>query len=388
MQRLKGPDFLAPTREALGRAALVAAAALLFSAGLSSTELRLFPASAPAPRFYAQPDAVGDAGLRLLDLEASYPWSGGAELELAAAFELAPAPDGSEEPAAPAVGPTPLAAPKLFTTPTIIATAGTLVLGGIYAISGPGRYGFEDFHFTNEGWFGRDTYAGGADKVSHFVVSSGLSRFLYEVYVAQGHSPNQSCALSFAVTILTGVVVEVGDGITVYGFSAQDLTADVLGATAGLLINRNHLQDLLGIRLGKVSTDIPERAVVDHEPSLGSGYSNEIYTADVKLAGLADRLHYRPGLTRYLMLSVAHFTKGFGYVPQIPGRYQNVGFELGLNVPEILKAVGMQDTTWWGKGLLAMFDFFRLPFTQIGVYYDLTNGKWYGPGAPYGYNAH
>jgi uncharacterized protein YfiM (DUF2279 family) len=390
MLRTRGRDIIAPIREALARTALVVAVALLPSAALSATGLRLFPDSDPAPRVYAQPDAAGEAGLRLLDLEASYPWSGGSGPDLAAALELAPPLPGEaeEDPPAPTLVPAPSLTAGLFTTPTIIATAGTIMLGSIYGMSGPWKYGFQSFHFTDEKWFEPFTYAGGADKCSHFVVSSGLARFLYEVYVAQGHSEDQSFALAFASSIFIGFVVEITDGVTVYGFSVQDLSADILGTTAGLLINRNHLEDLLGIRLGKVSTDIPERYIIGREASLGSGYSNEIYTADLKFAGLADRLHYRPGLTRFLMLSVAYFTKGFGYEAPIPSRYQNFGFELGLNVPEILMAVGVKDTTWWGKGLLAVFNFFRIPFTQVGVYYDITNGKWYGPGAPYGYYPH
>ena len=383
MQRIKGRAFLAHTRTTL-----VAAAALLSSAGLSSTELRLFPDSAPAPRFYAQVDAVGATGLHLLDLEGSYPWSSSGGPELAATPVLKSAPDGSEEPAAPAPVSTPSLTAGLFTTPTIIGTAGVIALGGIYAISGPGRYGFHSFHFTDEQWFERFTYAGGADKASHVVVSSGLARFLYEMYREQGHSEDQSFALALAASIFTGFIVEIGDGLTVYGFSAQDLGADILGTTAGLLINRHHLQDLLGLRLGKVPTDIPERYIVDREDSLGSGYSNEIYTADVKFAGLGKRLHFNPGPARFLLMSVAYFTKGFGYDPPLVGRYQNVGFELGLNIPEILMAVGVKDTTWWGKPLLMITNFFRFPFTQIGVYYDTTNGKWYGPRAPYHYNPH
>ena len=208
------------------------------------------------------------------------------------------------------------------------------------------------------------------------------------MYREQGHSEDQSFALALAASIFTGFIVEIGDGLTVYGFSAQDLGADILGTTAGLLINRHHLQDLLGLRLGKVSTDIPERYIVDREDSLGSGYSNEVYTADLKFAGLGKRLHFNPGPARFFLMSVAYFTKGFGYDPPLLGRYQNVGFELGLNIPEILMAVGVKDTTWWGKPLLMISNFFRFPFTQIGVYYDTTNGKWYGPRAPYHYNPH
>jgi hypothetical protein len=133
------------------------------------------------------------------------------------------------------------------------------------------------------------------------------------------------------------------------------------------------------------NTDIPPEAVGSSEAYLGRSYSDEIYAADLKLGGLITRLHGKPGISRFFLTSFVYFTKGFGYQPPLPTRYQELGVELGLNFPEILKAVGVNDTTWWGTGLLAVFNFFRIPFTQVGIYYNLHDHKWYGPGAPYHY---
>ncbi len=262
-----------------------------------------------------------------------------------------------------------------------------VVLGSAaQGLGAPLQYGWVDFHTTNEGFFSRDTYAGGADKASHFVISSGAARALYDVYTRyQGHSPDESFTLALATTFMGGLAVELLDGASVYGFSFQDLTADALGSTAGALIQRNHLQDLLGLRLGMADTDIPAWAVGSSEATLGRSYSDEIYLADLKLGGLITRMHGNPGIARFFLTSFTFFTKGFGYAPPLPSRYQEIGFELGLNIPEILKAVGVKESTWWGAGLLAIFNFFRVPFTQVGVYYNLFNHKWYGPGAPYHY---
>jgi hypothetical protein len=92
-----------------------------------------------------------------------------------------------------------------------------------------------------------------------------------------------------------------------------------------------------------------------------------------------------PGFSRFFLTSFVYMTKGFGYAPPLPTRYQEIGFEVGLNFTEILRAFGVSESTWWGQGLIAIFDFFRFPFTQIGVYYNLYDGKWYGPGAPWHY---
>jgi hypothetical protein len=105
----------------------------------------------------------------------------------------------------------------------------------------------------------------------------------------------------------------------------------------------------------------------------------------VKLGGLAPRLHSEPGLERYFLLSFLFMTKVYGYDPPIPSRYQQVGLEIGLNFPEVLKAAGVDDSTWWGDTLLQMFRFIRVPYTQVGAYYNFKNRKWYGPGAPYRY---
>ena len=78
-------------------------------------------------------------------------------------------------------------------------------------------------------------------------------------------------------------------------------------------------------------------------------------------------------------------TKGYGYDPPVPSRYQEIGFEVGLNFPAIIKALGVSNETWWGDILIRAFEFIRIPYTQIGAYYNLTNHKWYGPGAPYHY---
>jgi hypothetical protein len=173
--------------------------------------------------------------------------------------------------------------------------------------------------------------------------------------------------------------------VSVYGFSFQDLTVDALGTAAGLLIQRNHLEDMLGLRLGLADTLIPPEAVGSSVATLGRSYNSEIYAADFKPAGLVRRLGGKPGFERFFLTSFVYFTRGFGYDPPLPTRYQEVGFEVGINFPEILRAVGVDEKTWWGTGLQAIFQFFRFPFTQVGVYYNLFDHKWYGPGAPYHY---
>lgn len=276
-------------------------------------------------------------------------------------------------------------APKLFTRPVAIWTAAALLGGFADGIEGPANYGFGHFHFTDEGFFQTWTYGGGADKASHFVISATLSGILYDAYRLNGLSEDQSFGLALAATVVAGALVEIGDGLTPYGFSAQDLTADTLGGLTEAVLKRTGTDDLFGFRIGKVPTTIPPAVLGDRTETLGLDYTNEIYTADLKFDGLFARAGTPPGIARFFLSSFVFMTKGYGYDPPIPSRYQEVGFEVGLNFPEILKAVGVSRSTWWGDILLRAFEFLRIPYTQIGAYYNLTNRKWYGPGAPYHY---
>ncbi len=275
--------------------------------------------------------------------------------------------------------------PRLFTTPVTLWTGAALLGGIVDGIQGPIADGVHPFHLTDEGFFQYTTYGGGSDKASHFVVSANVTNLLYDAYRLNRLTPDQAMWLSFATSTIAGTFVEIGDGLTPYGFSLQDLTADALGSLTQALIKRHDLGDLAGFRLGRwLDTTIPP-AVIGGRPLVGIDYTQEMYTADLKLGGVGTRMHASPTIARFFLLSFIFLTKGYGYVPPLDTRYQEIGFELGLNFPEILRAVGVSDATWWGDFLLRAFNFLRLPYTQIGTYYNLKNQKWYGPGAPYHY---
>ena len=364
-------------------AGMAAASIALFaaSAALSGADLRLFPDAAPRPR-YAVPPSPDEDALRLVDLEHSYPWSGGGSLELglvAQNSQEAPPPESAPETVAP---PPPK---KFWNTTTTLWTAAALLGGVGQGIGAPIHYGTNSWHFVNEGWFGYTTYAGGADKVSHFIVSSGVSRLLYDVYIQNGQPIEKSFWVAFATTLTAGIFVETGDAVTVYGWSWEDLTADILGNLSGLLIHRYGLQDTLGLRLGPAGGEVPASATGSSFESLGSSYNDEIYAGDLKLGGLIRRLHGNPGFARFFLTSMVYYTRGFGYAPPLPSRYQVMGFELGINFPEILQELKVPKDVWWGQTLYAFFNFFRIPYTQIGTYYNFKTKKWYGPSAPYHY---
>jgi hypothetical protein len=129
------------------------------------------------------------------------------------------------------------------------------------------------YHFANEGWFGENTHNGGADKVAHFVDYYLVSKEAANIYVALGHKPERARWLGLGVSALAGLVTEIGDGTTRFGFSYQDFVMDVGGAASAALISALNADDLIGVRHGFVKSCCAFS-------SFSSDYDNEIFTAD------------------------------------------------------------------------------------------------------------
>ena len=315
-------------------------------------------------------------------------------LVLAAPFHLGPArelfeaPTGfhldtgieSDEPPTPAPvrAEATLPAPKkLFDGKTTLFTAGVLVATPIL---GYFTWWSSDWtgHFktVDEGWFGEETYAGGADKASHITFGYMFTLAFQSAYRSLGKTPAEARGLAFGLTVLSGFLIEIGDGFSRYGFSWQDATANTIGAGIATLVDAYGLKETFGLRFGWVPNSIPPPCC--RYAGHGTDYSGEIYTADLKLAGLLPRMGVSPGLFRFLLVGMTYSSKGYRHSPP-DDRQRQIGVEVGLALSPILRAVGVRDTTWWGKSLLVFFEYFRVPYTSFGWQYDLNHGKWYGP---------
>jgi uncharacterized protein YfiM (DUF2279 family) len=235
----------------------------------------------------------------------------------------------------------------------------------------------QSFRFASEGWFGPNTYAGGADKAAHFVNYTILSKEMAYMYQRLGYSNSASVWLGFGSSVLEGLANEFGDGFNRYGFSWGDATMDITGSAASALILATSTEDLFGFRNGFL---LPKSmATCCQVPGKGRDYSYGIYTVDLKLAGVGRRLGLNIGPLRYLYFSVTYGSK---FYPSGPPdlRERQVGFEIGLNFEQILDSLGVSRERWWGYGLHVILDNIRFPFTSVGFQYDLNHGKWHGPG--------
>jgi uncharacterized protein YfiM (DUF2279 family) len=266
-----------------------------------------------------------------------------------------------------------------------LAPKGQKLLVGLVsagAIAGSAYNAFSDephfpYHFTDEGYFGRHTYVGGGDKASHFVSFYAVSRLLASVYETLDQSERRSYTLASGISALAGLATEIGDGTNRYGFAYEDLILDVAGASSGYVLARYGLNDLIVFRAGLVPA--PETPLEYYVPSIsGKDYSKEIYTADLKLSGLATRMDRRFGLARFLLVGLTYGVKGYpNAVEEL--RERQVGIEIGLDLAEIGRALGVPEDRWWGKIALTILDVIRIPYTAFGMQYDINNHQWHGP---------
>ncbi len=232
------------------------------------------------------------------------------------------------------------------------------------------------FQFHDEGWFGKTTYAGGADKASHFVGGYVAGRVAEYSLGRLGTPPERSHLLSAALIAITGTLIEVGDAYHGYGFSWQDALITTAGGAVGSVLARTGWDDTVTFRFGKVGFDEPD------DPSLVLGppeeYSDEVYTMDLRLSGLLPRLGRDPGWARFALLSATYGTKGYEWV-EASARQRLLGVEIGLDLYEIARVLGVPQDTWLGALALSFFRYVRVPYTGIGFQVELNSGRLKGP---------
>ena len=243
----------------------------------------------------------------------------------------------------------------------------TLLLStAIVAVIANSLVGYEknhSFEVHPEGFFGKNTTNGGADKAAHFADYFIVASLFEDVYRMLGYSENAAIMWGHGLAVATGLANEVSDGFTRHGFSWEDLLMDAGGATAASVLSLTHTRDLFGFR----TSHLPDET-----------YTKDVYSADFKLSGLGRRLGVNLGPLRWLLLSITYGTKGYRISPPIPKERQ-LGFEIGLNLQQILFDVGVKRDTWWGYPLHLVADNIRFPFTAVGFRVDLNTGKWSGP---------
>jgi len=195
-------------------------------------------------------------------------------------------------------------------------------------------YGEEKYHWDNEGWFEKTTSNGGSDKLGHFYTNYLMARVMSPIYKDWGYSKQESALYGSLTSImLSGILIEIGDGYSEHGFSTQDFVADALGATTGYILNTNpSLAKKIDFRF-------------EYNPFRDTGTKNQTdFTTDYErmkhlmaIKGEGFEL-FEDTPMEYLELHIGYYSRSFNHdsLP-LEGRERNIYIGLGVNLSKLFR---------------------------------------------------
>jgi hypothetical protein len=241
---------------------------------------------------------------------------------------------------------------------------------GIYGMNSWWEDGFSgSFHTVDEGWFGEDTYTGGADKAGHIYFTYTGARLLTRAFEAVGNDPRRALRLGAwtSLGVMTGV--EVIDGFSKkFRFSMEDAVANALGAAFAVLTEVDpRIDALLDFRLLYQKSDDARRV---GEPDPLSDYSGQTFLLAVKADGIP-WLREVP-VVRYLELQVGYNT--LGYEPNdgtMNDPHRRIYYGIGINLSRLLSDTVFRGDLKGGKiqrGTDTLLEYLQVPWTAAGTY--------------------
>ncbi|MPY68759.1 MAG: DUF2279 domain-containing protein [Alphaproteobacteria bacterium] len=210
---------------------------------------------------------------------------------------------------------------------------------------------------TPEGWFGRTTKSGGADKMGHLWSTYAASHLLAYLYRDWGYSDSEANGLGALSALGVQTMMELGDAYSGdFGFSYEDMAMNVAGAGAAYALGRYPaLKSKLDLRVEYK----PDR-FGDLAGDIFTDYENQRYLLALKLDGFDV---FEDSHLGYLELHVGYFTRGYDSFPQggSDDRRRSLYVGVGVNVTKLVRMFA--DT--------AVFNYIQIPYTSIRADRDL-----------------
>jgi hypothetical protein len=241
---------------------------------------------------------------------------------------------------------------------------------GVYGANSWWKDGFSgSFRTIDEGWFGRNTYAGGADKAGHAYFTYTGARLLTRGFEALGNEPGRALRLGVwtSLGVMTGV--EAVDGFSrKFRFSMEDAVANAAGAALAVLAEKYPRFDaLMDFRLFYHRSD-DARRLGDADPL--ADYSGQTFLLAFKADGVP-RLREVP-VARYLELQVGYNTRG--YEPNDGVKidpHRRISYGVGVNLSRLLSDTVFRGGLKGGKiqGTAdTVLEFLQVPGTAARTY--------------------
>lgn len=239
-------------------------------------------------------------------------------------------------------------------TPTQKLTATNILLTS--AVLGWGfsqwGYGEESYHTDNEGWFEKTTNNGGSDKLGHIYTNYVATRALAPLYESWGYEKQEAgLYASFTSLMISGLLIEVGDGYSSHGFSSKDFLSDAMGVGAGYLLYMNpSLAKKVDLRV-----EYNPFISTDNSTDISTDYERMKHLVTIKANGFKA---FEDTPLSYLELHLGYYSRNFNHnhLP-IAGRDRNIYIGLGVNLSKLLNPTM--------GNYSKLFNYIQIPHTYI-----------------------
>ena len=239
--------------------------------------------------------------------------------------------------------------------------AGTVAAVGIYGAFTWWRQGVSDnFRTIDEGWFGQDTYAGGADKLGHAFSAYVGTRLLKKGFEWAGNDADKSLWLAAGTTFGTLLAVEVVDGFSKeFSFSKEDFLMNTIGVGLGVLFEKQPaLDNLFDFRVHYWPSSEAKR-LNRYNPI--ADYSGQTYLFLTKASGIP-ALRKLDGV-KYLEFAVGYGSRGYEPNDGSPverSRHTYIG--VSINLSEVLSDTVFRQSK---NGRAHIFSNMLLEYVQV-----------------------
>ncbi|TAL16672.1 DUF2279 domain-containing protein [bacterium] len=223
-----------------------------------------------------------------------------------------------------------------------VAVGGVLTYGAIMW-----EYGENSPHVRSEGWFGSGTKHGGADKTGHLYTGYFMGRMSSGVFKKWGYGDGEAALLGAGTSLIFTTCMEIGDSFSDFGLSPQDIYSNILGASAGYLLERYpEAGEFLDLRVEYT----PSLTKVSRDPT--TDYEHLKYLLAFKLSGF-DSLEDSP--LRFVEFLGGYYTRNFMGHGGTDDKERNLFVGVGLNLSEVFSETPAPKA----------FNYLQIPYTYV-----------------------
>ncbi|MEW6001873.1 MAG: DUF2279 domain-containing protein [Nitrospirota bacterium] len=225
-------------------------------------------------------------------------------------------------------------------------------------------YGEYKPHFKAEKWFSKESYRGGADKFGHLYASYLISSVLSNLYSSWGYEKDDAARLGALSSFTLQALMEVGDSISRYGFSYEDVIMNGIGSFMGYLRYRYpDISRKIDVRLEY----FPSKGFLEKKRlDFTTDYDGMKFLFAIKLDGFDFIFDFiKDKYLKYLELDVGYYTRGYKW-ETTKEKSRNIYFGIGVSISKILESFSLKKTS-------KIFNYYQLPYSYIPVKYDFND---------------